>query len=77
MGADTKEESDVESLGRAIITTPHLQPRRSTSWTLENTLDITMEIYSPRSRVDAKFGGIRVLIEQMVEVEYESDLQDM
>lgn len=71
VGADEREESDVESLGRAIITT-HISAQKMDDWTLgKHSRHHSGDILS---NVDAKFGGIRVLIEQMVEVEYESDL---
>jgi hypothetical protein len=69
---EEREDSDVESLGRAIITT-HISAQK-----MDNSIvDKFSRNDSPEDflyGVDAKLGGIRVMIEQVVEVEYESDL---
>jgi hypothetical protein len=64
-----QEESEAERLGRAIITT-HISAQKMHSRDLHHSGDL----FDDRdAEGKEKFGGIRVMIEQVVEVEYESD----
>jgi hypothetical protein len=62
-------ETEAERLGRAIITT-HISAQKIHNRELNHHGDLC---YDWDAEGKEKFGGIRVMIEQVVEVEYESD----
>jgi hypothetical protein len=71
---EEREESETESLGRAIITT-HISAQKMHNTDFHESFrhhpgDIFHDVDTEGKD---KLGGIRVMIEQVVEVEYESD----